>query len=167
MFLCMQRDGQTMIEAIQSSGYQSVWVVTGGGSGAAHHMLAHAGASRFMLEVQIPYSSEAIRDYLGSPPDGFCCAETARLLAVRAYERAVQFAGSNEVERSLLGVACTAALQTSRKRRGQDRAYFCIRSGEQEMLQKIDLSAGSREDQEAELSSALLRFVAAFLGLDS
>ena len=154
-----------MIEAIQSSGYQSVWVVTGGGSGAVHAMLSHPGASRFILEAQIPYSAAALLDYLGQPPDGYCSAQCARVLAEKAFARAVHLAPDQNKAAPLIGIACTAALQTTRRRRGSDRAHFCIHSGEQETHQMIELAAGSRADQEWTVSDALLRFVASCLGV--
>ena len=65
----MNEQGQQLIEKIQSSGWKSVWAITGGGVGAVHCILSHAGASRFVLDVRIPYSAEALEEFLGEKPE--------------------------------------------------------------------------------------------------
>ncbi len=155
-----------LIERIQSSGHKAAMVVSGGGSGAVHDMLCHPGASRFMLEAQIPYSASAMIDYLGGEPESYCSEAAAKALAERAYERALIFTLPRGDQSPILGVACTAALQTIRERRGLDRAYICIRSRKNETLRRLDLENGTRAEQEATLSAAILESIARFLGVE-
>lgn len=146
----MNKQGQQLIEQIQSSGWKSVWTVTGGGIGAVHSMLAHPGASRFVLDVRIPYSPGALEDFLGEKPESACSAETARQMAAKALEKGT------------LGVACTAALQTNRERRGADRAFICIQSETKTVCEKVDIEPGTRAEQEAWVSGRLLAMLAEF-----
>jgi nicotinamide mononucleotide (NMN) deamidase PncC len=152
----------SLIEAIQSSGYKAVLVLTGGGVGAVHAILAHPGASRFVLDVQIPYCPEALAEYLGHEPVSACSEETARQLAQTAFNHA-----SRLTSRAALGVACTAALQTTRARRGSDRAFICIQSSDRTIFQPLEIDPGTRSQQDAWVSGSLLAKMYECVGVDS
>lgn len=152
-----------LIEGIQSSGYKAAMVVAGGGSGAVHALLSHPGASRFVLEAQIPYSPEAQFDYLGETLGQACSAQAAATLAERAFERALVFSLSSETTFPILGISCTAALQTNRERRGADRAFVGIKTRTEEVVRTLELNPGSRAEQEAVLSQTMLEWIAEFI----
>jgi len=154
---------ESLVEAIQASGFNAAMVVTGGGSGAIHALLSHPGASRFMIEAQIPYSSEALGTYLGETPSQSCSEETARQLAAKALERASSLKPHLS---NLIGVACTAALQTNRERKGSDRAFICIQSSKKEVLHKLELAPDRRVDQENIVTEKLLKLIAEFVGVE-
>jgi nicotinamide mononucleotide (NMN) deamidase PncC len=147
-----------IVGLIHESGFQAAMAVSGGGSGAVHALLSRPGASRFVLEAQIPYSPQALAAYLGDVPAQACSEATARAMAAKALERAVELQGSRP-----LGVACTAALQTNRIRRGADRAFFCFQTPEKTFFQRLEIAAGSRADQEGFLGDTLLGSLAGFL----
>ena len=155
------------IEAIQSSGYKAAIVVSGGGSSAVHALLVHPGASRFVLEAQVPYSPESMFDYLGEKPEHFCSAETAAVMAERAFERALVFSLSSNADSPILGISCTAALQTNRERKGNDRAFICLKSRNEEIVRELELASGSRSGQDGEVSTALLNLIAEFVGKEN
>ncbi len=163
----MKAEHSTLIEAIQSSGHKASIVVSGGGSGAAHALLSHPGASRFVLEVQIPYCARAMFDYLGEEVGQACSEETAITMAGRAFERAVVFSLTAEIPYPILGIACTAALQTNRERKGADRAYICIKSRRNQIVRTVEFNDGDRLQQEEQLSHELLKSMAEFLGVES
>jgi hypothetical protein len=156
-----------LVERIQGSEHKAALVAAGGGSGALHALLVHPGASRFILEVQIPYSPPAMQDYLGEKLEGFCSENAAKTMAERAYERAMIFTLPQGLGQPILGIACTAALQTTRERKGTDRAFFCIKSRKKEEVRALELDHGSRAEQENAVSAALLDFIAEFLGVES
>ena len=139
-----------MIERIHCSGWKSVWAVSGGGMAAIHRIMAHPGASRFVLDIRIPYSRAALEDFLDETPASACSEETARKMAAKALEK-----GS-------LGVACTAALQTNRERKGADRAFICIQSAEKTVCERIELASDTRAAQDALLSDTLLSMLLEF-----
>jgi nicotinamide mononucleotide (NMN) deamidase PncC len=147
------------IEAILSSGRAAALVIAGGGSGALHTLLAHPGASRFVLEAQIPYSPEALTDYLGQPLHSACSTPTVIAMVEKAFERA-QFLSNSKAP---LGVACTAALQTTRTRKGRDRAFIAFKTSAQTVVHELDLPSGTRLEQETEVSQTLLKHLAKFL----
>jgi nicotinamide mononucleotide (NMN) deamidase PncC len=162
----MKPERSSLMEAIQGSGHKAALIITGGGSGALHALLSHPGASRFVLEAQIPYSPPAMQDYLGEKLDGFCSETAAQTMAQRAYERAMIFTLPDGLGQPILGIACTAALQTTRERKGEDRAFFCIKSRKREAVRKLELERGSRAEQEDAVSAALLDFIADYLEVD-
>lgn len=146
----MNTEQNYLIERIHTSGWKSVWAFTGGGIGAVQCILAHPGASRFVLDVRIPYSRKALSDFLGENAEFACSEETARKMATKALEKGT------------LGGACTAVLQTSGKQRQVHRAFICIQSLEKTVCERIDLEPDSREQQDAYLSGVLLSMVSKF-----
>src|SRR3954469_2062257 len=99
------------IEALHRDGrYQYVLGLTGGGTGAAAQLLNVPGGSRTLLEVVVPYHERALCEFLGRRPDQFCSADTSRLMAERAWDRARLLAPGQPVA----GVGCTASLATDR-----------------------------------------------------
>lgn len=144
---------------IIDSGWKASFVVTGGGSGALHALLATPGASRFVVEAHVPYSPEALGRFLGEKPEHSCSPEAAVLLTRQAFK----FPTSGF---RFLSVACTAALQTDRERRGEDRAFICIKTGAAERLYALYFSRTSRTEQETLLSGWLLTLIARTVGAE-
>lgn len=147
------------IERILSSGFRAVLVTAGGGSGALNALLSTPGASRFVSEAHVPYSPEALERFLGEKQEHSVSPATAIKLAhiaVRNQETGVSF----------LGIACTAALQTDRERRGADRAFICIKTVEAEKLYALYFSKASRAEQEALLSDWLLALIGQATGAE-
>jgi nicotinic acid mononucleotide adenylyltransferase/nicotinamide mononucleotide (NMN) deamidase PncC len=140
------------IEKILSSGVKASIAVTGGGSAAVHALLSTPGASRFVADVRIPYSPEALEDFVGEKVEQSCSPETAVKMAR---------AGNGSI-----GIGCSAALQTDRKRRGDDRAFICIKTEESEKLYALYFSEASRTEQEALLSEWLLVLIAQAVGAE-
>ena len=134
-------------------------VVSGGGSGALHALLSHEGASRFFLQGHIPYSSQALFQYLTEEVSSACSAETAQKMAEQAFKEAAKLSG----EKRALGISCTAALKTNPPRRGEDRAFLCFCSWHSTSLHRIALEETSRQKQEEKLSLFLLEKLAFFL----
>ncbi len=164
-FNVMNREQENLIEAIQASGLKACIVLSGGGSGAIHSLLSHPGASRFIYEVQIPYCARAMFDYLGEELAQSCSENTAVVMAGRAFERAVMCSLNDGSGSPILGIACTAALQTNRERKGADRAHICITSRKEQLVEKIEFTSGTRTEQEEELSKALIESIARFVGV--
>ena len=136
-------------------------VTTGGGSSALNALLTTPGASRFVVDAQIPYSPEALERYLGEKPEQSVSPATARALAEKAFEKVGQASSLSAV-----GVSCTAALQTDRERRGVDRAFLCIKTVATERTYSLYFSEGTRAEQEALLSDWLLVLIAQAVGAE-
>ena len=128
-------------------------VVTGGGSRVVSWLLNHPGASRAIVEARIPYHDAAIAAILG-PGTHNVAEETGRLLAVHARDHAVKLTG----DRQAIGLGATAALATTRQRRGQDRAFGVVRQPDSYAFAHLRLEKGAadRQVQEEVLSEVLL-----------
>jgi hypothetical protein len=122
-------------------------------------LLTTSGASRFVIDAQIPYSPEALFAYLGEEVEQSCSSSTVRKLAVAALKS--QASGLKPIS-----VACSAALQTDRERRGDDRAFICIKTEKVEKLYSLHFSKTSRQEQEALLSDWLLVLIAQAVGAE-
>jgi hypothetical protein len=159
----MEADWRSLIEAVHRTPVRLVVAVTGGGTGAAAALLGVPGASRTVLEIQVPYGEVALADFLGARPEQFCSPETARALARRAYARALWLAPGERA----LGVGCTASLATDRPKRGDHRFHVAVRSAERISVTSLTLDkrARDREGEEFVLDAVFLNAVAEALGL--
>lgn len=152
------RDIWERVETVLQSEVQLALATTGGGSELASWLLNHPGASRAVVEVQVPYRAEALAAYLGFAGPHRVTEQTAREMAGRAFGRVVAFAGPRE---SIIGVGCTAALATSRERRGEDRVCIALRlAGEYRLYTlRFEKGAADRLEQEEVLSRFALEAI--------
>lgn len=116
--------------------------ITGGGAQIAPWLLAVPGASRAVLELQVPYSQTSLTQLLGAEPRKFCCAEVAKDLASAAYSRARELSGKRE---HCIGLGCTAALGSDRPRRGEHRCFIAVRTSGGLHSAEVTLTKGQRD----------------------
>ncbi len=155
-----------MLLAIHSSGRQAVIAVTGGGSLAISDLLTVPGASAFVLEARVPYSSPALAEWLGRALEQFCSRETALAMSVVAYQRARQMSAESDMA---IGVSCTAALVSDRPKRGEHRAWIATQTMNATRLVELSLTKGLRDRaaEERLVADALLRLLSESCGLTS
>jgi hypothetical protein len=142
-----------LARAIHDSDHKIVLAVTGGGIGALQELLTTPGASRTILEASVPYSSAALSQFLGSPPDQYCSGATARAMAISCFERAKHLRSAIGKSEKLLGAACTASLVSDRPKQGDHRIHAAIQTSKASVAASITLVKGRRsrkaEDQVA------------------
>ena len=133
--------------------------VTGGGSALLHWLFDHPGASRVLVEAQIPYASAALSAYLQRPGPHRVTRQTARDMSWAAYERARRD-GSHSGPH--WGIGLTAALATGRERRGEDRVHLALRTAGRCYFHHLilDKGAASRTEQEQVVSRWALSHIA-------
>jgi len=140
--------------------------VTGGGITLLAELLSEPGASATVLEASVPYAEAALSQQLGGTPDQACSAETARALAMAAFQRASELdaeAQEHKLEH-LIGLGCTAALATNRKKRGAHRAYLAVQTLTKTATATVEFDKGANgmgdraaeEDQVTDLAWRLL-----------
>ena len=83
-----QTQRTSCIQALHQSPTQIVAALSGGGTFIFGDLLSIPGGSRTLIEASVPYSQESISNYIGRVPEQFCCARTARTLAMTAFYRA-------------------------------------------------------------------------------
>jgi nicotinamide mononucleotide (NMN) deamidase PncC len=140
-----------------------VLAVTGGGATAAGWLLSVPGGSRTVLEVLVPYDEESLCAFLGRRPESFCSADTARVMAERALDRARWLAPGAAVA----GVACTASLRSDRPKRGDHRFHLAVFTEQRCLTRSLTLTkeARDRTGEEEVLDRVLLNTLAEALGV--
>ncbi len=139
-----------LIAAIHDTPTRVALAITGGGSAALSRLLTVPGASRTVLEGQVPYAASALTEYLGSPPDRFCDDSTALAMAVAAFQRATSLAEDDTSRDTLLGLGATASLASDRPKRGDHRALVAVQTVNSTTLVQLDLAKDGRTRAEEE-----------------
>ena len=150
-----------IVMAIHTSPTAAAIVVTGAGSRAVAWLMAEAGASRTVLDAQIPYSSAALDEYVGAPAEQHVSAVEAAAMAEAAFWRGLKLdAQSNPGgigARPIVGLACTATIATDRLKRGEHRSHAAVRTATELLTASIVFDKGARErDGEEEIASRLI-----------
>ena len=160
----MQAEIQDAIRRIHSGPAQAVVVVTGGGAQAITWLLTVPGASRTVLETLVPYSERSLERFLGERPRGIAYSETAEAMARRAYRRAVELADANV---PVVGIGCTAAIATDRKKRGAHRAHVARCTADSTVTYSLEFKKGlrDREGEDALTSMLIVRALAEASGV--
>lgn len=125
----MNKDIERKIEMLHSSKTKVCLAATGAGSGCQNLISQVAGASSTLLECFLPYSREALADFLGFEPEKFASEETSLQMAARAWRRGVEIATRQGKDaRNVVGLGLTAVMATNRPLRGEHRVFISARA---------------------------------------
>ena len=142
------------ITRIHNSKTKLVMSVSGVGSQSINWLLGVPGASKTLLEATIPYSNESLNSYIGEVPGQYVSKTTALSMAKAAYIRGTKY-GNNEMD--IIGVSCTGAISTNRKRRGPNQAFIGLWGPRLKYVAHLILKKGERNRvEEEELVSSLI-----------
>ncbi|MGI9324588.1 MAG: hypothetical protein ACR2PZ_05165 [Pseudomonadales bacterium] len=136
-------------QALQQTGCQGVFYITGGGSKLISELLTTPGASKTVLEMHVPYAAPALAQLIGQTPEQACSEPTARALAMCGFQRALQLGGTQP-----FGLGCTAGLATDRAKRGRHRAHVAVQTLSRSLDLRFDFRA-TRKQEEAALLEGL------------
>lgn len=155
-----------LISATHSSGPKAALAITGGGSGAVGELLRVPGGSQLLIEVQVPYSDQALESYLGFAPSQSCSADTAIAMAHKARSRA---SGMVSQDAEIVGLGATAALVSDRPRRGEHRFHVaCARaSGVTHCTVVLAKGRRDRSEEEALVAHSVILWLAKACGVDA
>eukprot|EP00752_Nemacystus_decipiens_P018478 g16568.t1 len=150
---------------------------TGSGGQALSWVLGVPGASACLLEATVPYSTKACDEKMAAGPSapGYCSREAAEGLARDAYARAVSLcvAGSPSrgphvlPERRVMGVGCTAAVVSSRPRKGLHHCFVCVQTADGLAHYELNLDKGRRDrsGEDAAVSKVIVQAIAEAAGV--
>lgn len=94
-------------DKINASGKKINIAVTGGGAGWVGGFLQHTGASKTLHKFTVPYSEQALCEFIkGQPREKFVSDSTARQMAVAAYNECKAAHG----QEAAVGIGLTASL---------------------------------------------------------
>ena len=149
---------EELVRRIHDSNAQIVLALNGG-SRALAELLEVPGGSRTLLEATIPYSEDALVAWLGSRPEQFCSARTARAMAVVGFRRALRYGAAESVA---AGISCSASLASDRPKRGPHRAHVALQTAARTACWSLELQkvARSRAEEEQLVSLMVLNAVA-------
>jgi len=157
-----------VIRRIHAAPPLAVLAVTGGGSGAISALLAVPGASQTVLEAVVPYSSQALVDFLRCTPEQFCSSYAARQMAMAAFRRAETLRAADPGDvRPIVGIGCTASLASDRPKRGAHRVHLAAQSATTTWSWSVELAKGrrSRAEEEAVAAALVIGLLAEACGL--
>lgn len=147
---------------LHAADWQGVIHITGGGAGLLTELLSAPGASRTLLDAQIPYSTAALGELLGMQPEQACSAHTARALAMAAMQRAIRLGSTTP-----FGLACTASIATDRKKKGTHRAHAAVQTLDVTVGAYWELPGNDRAEQERLITDNLWQLLLETLQLGS
>lgn len=142
-----------ILSALTETHWRVAVVLTGGGAGFIGHCFARSGASKNFIEGLVPYSREAVNDYLGNYPSGSSASvEAAEQLAQKAYQRCQCLSPLDDpdCDAEFAGLALVAALPTTPPRRGIDRIHVSLITASFGKTWSIELPRGKHTRQSAE-----------------
>lgn len=160
----MEDKALALTKALHDAPGKASLAVAGAGNRAVGWILGVAGASRTVLDIQIPYASSAMSEYLGSEPSQFVSADTAKALARAAYFRAVNLRDGRE---RVVGLGCSATIATDRPKRGEHRCHVAIHRADGGAVFSLTLEKGlrSRDGEDAIVSALVLNALAEAFGI--
>ncbi len=145
-------------------------IATTCGGDAIRELLETPGISSHLLEVQIPYATPAMREYLQCDIEQACSEQTARLLAAKAYARAKQILlrssfHMENLDVPVLGIGVTASLASLRTKQGDHRIHAASVSNHEVHTFQLILNKNTRTRAEEDLFAAeIIRLVIAVGG---
>ncbi len=149
-----------LVKQIHDSDWQGVLYVTGGGSGLLQSLLTAPGASATLLEARVPYSAAALAQLIGGVESSVEIG-TAGALGMTALARARELAeATGSGKGRAFGFGLTAALETERARRGENRAHMCVQTLHATHRLTIHLAKGrGRPSEEVLIARLALEFL--------
>lgn len=137
---------ENLVRQIHDAPMRVVMAVNGG-SRALAELLEVPGGSRTLLEATVPYSNVALISWLGSRPEQFCSARTARAMAMVGFYRALRYGAAEPVA---AGISCSASLASDRPKRGPHRAHVALQTAARTACWSLELKKGARNRAEEE-----------------
>lgn len=94
-------------DKLKNTPYKICLAVTGGGTGAIDKLLKYGGGSSTLIDAYVPYDIDRLTKFLKTEPRKCCSIETARAMAMEAYNRACE----GYDPKTVLGVGATCKLR--------------------------------------------------------
>lgn len=147
-----------VVDKIQKLNKRLSLAITGGGSEVISDILKYGGSSKIFIDAYVPYSMNSMIDYIGYKPDKFCSEETARRMALVAYQKAVKLEGSPY---DTAGIAMCCSLAKDSQREGRvNEAWIAVQTAYHTLHSNIQFAVNvNRQKQESAASGNLLSFL--------
>ncbi|MDD3468741.1 MAG: hypothetical protein PHE53_02030 [Thermoguttaceae bacterium] len=144
-------------------------IATTCGGDAIRELLETPGISSYLLEIQIPYAAQAMREYLQCDIEQACSEQTARLLASQAHARTKKILAESPVHMEnsnakMIGVGVTASLASQRMKHGDHRIEAAVVSDDEVHTFRLVLNKNVRTRAEEDSIAAEIMRLAIAMG---
>ena len=126
--------------------------ITGGGTKFIGDYLYRGGKSDHFVEAAVPYSKEALTQYLGIEPDKYCSLNTACQMSMKAFERSKLLKDCDFKDCVGLGV-CASLFSDGQRKGRENHAHIAIQELDALKLVSLEFRDNSRIDQENHLAA--------------
>jgi len=137
----MKKLKSEIIQRINNNPNKVSIILAGAGTNLVNALLSEPGASRTILDLQIPYSESSMFRILGERPSKYVSLEVAKTLAKVAYSRSM-FLRMNKGP--VVGLACTASIATDRDKRGNHEFHVVAYSSDALISRSLVFHKGQR-----------------------
>ena len=146
------------IHQVHESPCRAVLAITGGGAEIIGELLRHGSGSATVLDAVVPYSTDAMDRFLGRKPEKYCSEKTARLMAMVAYQRALDLSkGGGFADQEVIGIGATCKLKAANEREGRKhKIYVSIQAACQTGVRTLELTANRTREEEEKIAALLI-----------
>ncbi len=159
---------------VHESPCKVVLAITGGGAEILGELLRHGSGSATVLDAVVPYGMEAMDRFLGRKPEKYCSEKTARLMAMVAYQRALElskgsdgfdgFDGFDDSDGSdgsngpdVIGIGATCKLKAANEREGRKHeVHVAIQAYRETGVRTLELTADRTREEEEKIAAYLI-----------
>ena len=158
----LEKEKKLIIEKIQNSDIDICVNISGCGFQFLNNILKISGASKFLLNVEIPYSKLILEEFyeIKSP---YVTEENAKKLSLTSLDKFIKVKNNN----ILVSVGCIGTIKTYYKKRGSEKIYIhIISSNKKEYSFEINFKKGSdasREEQDEKINLLILTLLNNFI----
>ena len=147
-----------LIFQIHKSPCKAVLAITGGGAEIIGELLRHGSGSATVLDAVVPYSTDALDCFLGRKPEKYCSGKTARLMAMVAYQRALDLSKGNEfADQEVIGIGATCKLKAANEREGRKHEiHVSIQSACKTGISSLELTVDRTREEEEKIAALLI-----------
>ena len=158
----LEKEKKLIIEKIQNSDIDICVNISGCGFQFLNNILKISGASKFLLNVEIPYSKLILEEFyeIKSP---YVTEENAKKLSLTSLNKFIKVKNNN----ILVSVGCIGTIKTYYNKRGSEKIYIhIISSNKKEYSFEMNFKKGSdvsREEQDEKINILILTLLNNFI----
>ena len=158
----LEKEKKLIIEKIQNSDIDICVNISGCGFQFLNNILKISGASKFLLNAEIPYSKLILEEFykIKSP---YVTEENAKKLSLTSLNKFIKVKNNN----ILVSVGCIGTIKTYYDKKGSEKIYiYIISSNKKEYSFEINFkkdSNASREEQDEKINILILTLLNNFI----
>lgn len=144
---------------VHESPCKVVLAITGGGAEIIGELLRHGSGSATVLDAVVPYGMAAMDRFLGRKPEKYCSEKTARLMAMVAYQRALELSKDSVglADPEVIGIGATCKLKAANEREGRKHEiHVAIQAACETGVYTLELTADRTREKEEKIAALLI-----------